>query len=52
MARPTGDGAHAEYVDWFNARRLHGAIGHISPAEHEANYNAQNQAEELAPANI
>jgi putative transposase len=27
-----------EYVDWFNHRRLHGAIGMIPPAEFEANY--------------
>jgi putative transposase len=33
--------ATAEYIDWFNHRRLHGAIGHIPPAEHEANYYAQ-----------
>ncbi|MER6983968.1 IS3 family transposase [Streptomyces carpinensis] len=26
----------AEYVDWFNQRRLHGELGHITPAEHEA----------------
>ena len=36
--------ATAEYIDWFNNRRLHGAIGHIPPAEHEANYYAQNEA--------
>ena len=28
--------AVAEYVDWFNQRRLHGELGHITPAEHEA----------------
>jgi putative transposase len=43
--------ATAEYIDWFNARRLHSAIGHIPPAEHEANYYAQNQAAESATAN-
>jgi putative transposase len=43
--------ATAEYIDWFNARRLHGAIGHIPPAEREANYYAQNQAAEPATAN-
>jgi putative transposase len=35
--------ATAEYVNWFNTRRLHTAIGGIPPAEHEAAYNAQNQ---------
>ena len=34
--------AVAEYVDWFNHRRLHGEIGYIPPAEHEANYWTQN----------
>jgi putative transposase len=28
----------AEWVDWYNHRRLHGEIGHIPPAEYEANY--------------
>jgi putative transposase len=28
--------AVAEYVDWFNQRRLHGELGHVTPAEHEA----------------
>ncbi|WPW26452.1 IS3 family transposase [Streptomyces atratus] len=30
--------ATAEWADWYNHRRLHGEIGHIPPAEHEANY--------------
>ena len=30
--------ATLEYVDWFNHRRLHGAIGMIPPAEYEATY--------------
>ncbi|TCM42796.1 integrase-like protein [Kribbella sp. VKM Ac-2568] len=30
--------AVAEYIDWFNHRRLHGAIGLIPPAEFEANH--------------
>ncbi|GAA1491601.1 putative transposase [Brachybacterium sacelli] len=28
--------ATAEYVDWFNQRRLHGELGQIPPAEYEA----------------
>ncbi|MFB7224431.1 integrase core domain-containing protein [Streptomyces sp. NPDC056227] len=28
--------AVAEYVDWFNQRRIHGELGHVTPAEHEA----------------
>jgi transposase InsO family protein len=43
--------ATAEYVDWFNNRRLHGAIGDIPPAEHEANYYAQTQPPPGAGAN-
>ncbi|MFJ7495777.1 IS3 family transposase [Streptomyces sp. NPDC097727] len=32
--------AVAEYVDWFNQRRLHGELGHVTPAEHETAYSA------------
>ncbi|WP_170181466.1 integrase core domain-containing protein [Haloactinospora alba] len=28
--------AVAEYIDWFNQRRLHGELGHLPPAEFEA----------------
>ncbi len=27
--------AVAEWVDWYNHRRLHGEIGHVPPAEYE-----------------
>ena len=30
--------ATAEWVDWYNFRRLHGEIGHVPPAEYEANH--------------
>lgn len=30
--------AVAEYVDWFNHRRLHGELGQVPPAEFEANH--------------
>ena len=30
--------ATAEWVDWYNQRRLHGEIGHVPPAEYEAAY--------------
>ena len=33
--------AVAEYVDWYNHRRLHGEIGHVPPAEYETTYWAQ-----------
>jgi putative transposase len=32
--------AVAEYIDWFNRRRLHGELGHVTPAEHEAAHDA------------
>jgi putative transposase len=35
--------ATAGYVDWYNNRRLHTAIGGIPPAEYEAAYYAQTQ---------
>ena len=28
--------ATVEYTDWYNNRRLHGELGHVPPAEHEA----------------
>lgn len=30
--------AVAEYVEWFNHRRLHGEIGHVPPVEYETTY--------------
>ena len=32
--------AVAEYIDWYNHRRLHGEIGLVPPAELEANHRA------------
>ncbi|MEV8480089.1 integrase core domain-containing protein, partial [Streptomyces sp. NPDC051173] len=32
--------AVAEYIDWFNQRRLHGELGHVPPAEYEATHTA------------
>ena len=43
--------ATAGYVDWFNTRRLHTAIGGIPPAEFEAAYYAQNQSDPEAGPN-
>ncbi len=34
--------ATIEWIDWYNERRLHGEIGDIPPAEHEANWYRQN----------
>ena len=39
--------ATAEWVDWYNERRLHGELGHVPPAEHEATYWAANRAHVL-----
>ncbi|MFF9143223.1 IS3 family transposase [Streptomyces albogriseolus] len=30
--------ATADWVDWYNHRRLHGEIGHVPPVEYEATY--------------
>lgn len=35
--------ATAEWVDWYNHRRLHGEIGHAPPAEYEAAYHQNIQ---------
>ena len=37
--------AVAEYVDWFNHRRLHGELGLIPPAEYETNHWASTDLE-------
>jgi putative transposase len=34
--------AVAEYIDWFNHRRLHGEIGLVPPAEHEDTFYRHN----------
>ena len=38
--------AVAEYVDWFNHRRLHGEIGLVPPAEIEDNFYRQESVSE------
>ena len=40
--------AVAEYIDWFNQRRLHGELGHIPPTEFEALY-ATSPAPQTTP---
>ena len=40
--------ATAEWVDWWNHRRLHGAIGDIPPAEFEALYYHQRDTADAA----
>jgi putative transposase len=37
------------WVQWWNQRRLHGALDHIPPAEHEARYYREHpQSKEVA----
>ncbi|MGR8007713.1 integrase core domain-containing protein [Streptomyces hypolithicus] len=43
--------ATAEYVDWYNHRRLHGEIGHVPPSEYEA-IHYQNSQEPQVKATI
>ena len=43
--------ATAEWVDWYNAKRLHSAIGDVPPAEYESMYYAQHQPREVVGVN-
>jgi putative transposase len=52
---PWRDLAHVEmetagYCRWFNSRRIHSAIGDVTPAEAEAAWYAENHEEEAACA--
>jgi putative transposase len=38
----------AEYIDWFNFRRLHGQIGLVSPAEYETQHRSITLPEQPA----
>ena len=44
--------ATADYIDWFNHRRLHGEIGTIPPVEYETTYYAQNPATTTVEASV
>jgi putative transposase len=44
--------AVAEYLDWYNHRRLHGEIGTIPPVEHEADYYRLNPAPTTVGASL
>ena len=39
--------ATAEWVDWYNNRRLHGEIGHVPPTEYETDYYTNNPTTQL-----
>ncbi|MER5996756.1 IS3 family transposase [Streptomyces viridosporus] len=41
--------ATAEYVDWYNHRRLHGEIGHIPPVEYENNHYLATTKSQVTP---
>jgi len=43
--------ATAEWVDWYNHRRLHGEIGHVPHAEYEAAYHQQNTKPQVTVTN-
>jgi putative transposase len=38
----------AEWVHWWNHRRLHSAIDDLPPAEYEARYHQQHEAPQAA----
>ena len=40
--------ATAQWVDWWNHRRLHSAIGNIPPVDYEAQYYRQREADAAA----
>ncbi len=44
--------ATAEYIDWFDHRRLHGGIGPMPPAEHEDTSYRHNTAATTVAASI
>jgi putative transposase len=44
--------AVAEYIDWYNHRRLHGEIGLVPPAEHEDQYYRHNPAATTVTASV
>jgi putative transposase len=44
--------AVAEYIDWFNFRRLHGEIGLVPPVEYETAHRSSTLPEQPAPRQI
>jgi putative transposase len=46
--RAQAEFATIEWIDWYNTARLHGEIGHVPPAEHEALWHTQNPPATMA----
>ena len=44
--------AVAEYIDWFNHRRLHGEIGLVPPVEFEEEHYRHNPAATTVAASV
>lgn len=43
--------ATAEYIDWYNHRRLHGEIGHVPPVEYETTHYLATTKPQVTPNN-
>ncbi len=39
----------AEWIDWYNNRRLHGEIGHVPPVEYETEFYLTQSNTQLEP---
>ncbi|MGY1838101.1 MULTISPECIES: hypothetical protein [unclassified Modestobacter] len=44
--------ATAEYIDWFNHRRMHGEIRLVPPAEREDNFHRHKTAATTVAASV
>lgn len=40
--------ATAEWIDWYDNRRLHGQIGHVPAAKYEARYYSNHPTTQMA----
>ena len=44
--------AVAEYIDWFNHRRLHGELGRVPPVEYETHHHKPTLTEATRVARV